>query len=1256
MGFNDYLVLAYFIIIAAALLWFVARGGFWWKPLLILLVISLCGLSLWYPERYGPSQRLKPGLDLAGGTTLVYDVRVPDRMDTSRVIDETIAVLRSRVDPTGTRNLVWRQLAGNRIEIQMALASPETTRRREAYITARDALLEGNLSESALSAALRAGGDARTAELEQLAGSSETRLAELQTLAREYDAFAAASVPYQQAQAAYRDAQAAAAATPDDDDAQNEAQRLLKDLEVKTVAYVQARNAFNVAQDKLLAGNITPPELERVIQVGDEFPGEAGRLARADAFADLIAAHPDRVADIEAVQTTYASYAEVKGELDDPFDLITLLQGSGVLEFRIVAQPGEIDANAYIEQLEEKGPSAGQSEPYRWFAIDDIEQYAESNSELEAMRLNPAAYFEGRGSIGIEYGGKYYLLLANTPGNAITRADPDWELASVSRGADTMGQPALNFTMNTVGAQLMGNITGNNLEKQMAILLDGEVISSPVLRGKISSQGQISGGQGGFSQSELSYMLRTLRAGSLEGELGEYPISIKTTGPQLGQDNLSSGLQAAIGALVLVAIFMLLYYFLAGAIADFALVANMVIILGIMAMIQATWTLPGIAGIVLTIGMAVDANVLIFERIREERARNADLRTAIRLGYEKALSTIIDANLTTLIVCLVLGYTASAEVKGFAVVLGIGILATLFTALFCTRVFLEFYLQYLHARSLPMLPTVVTPIGRMLSPNVNWIGMRHFFFIVSAILVVAGISMMVIRGQDMLDIEFRAGTAVSFELADDQTMPIEEVRERLGAYGDVAVAMSRDGFDPTQLDSTQQEVYGKLKPIVTAADQRYERDLAEWNQAADAELVAGEKPTPANFTLLQAEQTDVITEGDSEGGSANAFNVSTLMTDSQAVSAVVKSAFEDVLDTTRPIAFTGMGADRVETAPVYIVRSAILGEDIDMPLVEEDVREYLGGVAVVLGGLDPPVTLEDASTRVERMRMQPAYENLGYRQSEVVGVKAAGEDVDGQRLYETVVVVTRDSGTNYVENPELFPDRGGLADTEWDLIVDAMRRDTSLASVNNFSPAVSGTMQEQAIVALGLSLLAVIAYIWFRFGSFRYGIAAIIALIHDVSITLGLVAISGWLFKNEWAHFILLDPFKINLAMVAAVLTIVGYSLNDTIVVFDRIRENRGRLARATSGIINDSINQTISRTVLTSGTTLLAIFTLYVFGGPGVHGFAFAMLIGVAVGTYSSVAVAAPLLLLLGGGAKEGKKKDDGKDPGINRDAVPAT
>ncbi|MEM8737528.1 MAG: protein translocase subunit SecF [Planctomycetota bacterium] len=227
-------------------------------------------------------------------------------------------------------------------------------------------------------------------------------------------------------------------------------------------------------------------------------------------------------------------------------------------------------------------------------------------------------------------------------------------------------------------------------------------------------------------------------------------------------------------------------------------------------------------------------------------------------------------------------------------------------------------------------------------------------------------------------------------------------------------------------------------------------------------------------------------------------------------------------------------------------------------------------------------------------------------------------------------MVVRDTDTNYAEDRSRFTEELGLAATEWDLVRDALQRDTSLASVSNFSSQVSGTMKRQAIVAMALSLLAVVGYIWLRFGSLRYGLAAIAALVHDVSITLGILAICGYLTNIPGFHqALLLDDFKINLALVAALLTIVGYSLNDTIVVFDRIRENRGRLSRATPAIVNDSINQTVSRTVLTSGTTLIAVLTLYVLGGPGVHGFAFAMLIGVMVGTYSSIAIAAPILLI---------------------------
>ncbi len=1190
-----------------------------WKPIVVVLVIALFALLL-----YPPSTRLKPGIDLAGGTTLIYNVNIPE--DTGRsneqIIDETISVLRERVDPSGLMNLVWRQVAGNRIEIQMALASPEVKQRREAFKEAEKALFAGQLNPRQVENAMQMPAEQRSAELEKLAKNNPQTLAKLRELATLYDAFAEASNVNQQTQAAYNEAQAALneAVGDEQETLQKTVDNLLQELIVHARAYNAARDAYNQALNQKLASNVTPAELEKAFAAENTRPGNAGVSARDEAIDQLVADHPEQAEQIRKVAADYASYEEVKGPLDDPNDLITLLQGSGILEFRIVAATNEpgLDVEGYLEQLQERGPNAGRSKPWRWFAIDDIAEYVESDASLAALERDPGTFFNSRNIIGAEYGGRYYLLLANIPGMAITYADEGWELTGARRGADELGQPAIDFTLNAVGGQLMGSLHRANQGREMAIVLDGQVISSPRLSsdgGIITTRGQISGGRGGFNQTELAYLLRTLRAGSLEGTIGEYPISIKTTGPQLGQDNLEAGLKAAIAALILVAVFMAAYYLAFGLIADFALFTNMVLILGTMAMFQATFTLPGIAGIVLTIGMAVDANVLIFERIREELARKADFKTAVRLGYEKAFSTIIDANITTFITCVVLFYTASAEVKGFAITLMIGILATLFTALFATRVIVEMAIVFGKVRGLPMLPTLIPAIGRTLSPNINWVSKRYGFFVISGILMISGISMVAYRGVDMLDIEFRSGTQVSFDLKDDQTLPIGEARERLQAYGAVAALLQNS--EPVPAD--RQTIADRLRTVVAEAEER-----------------AAEDPNadPLDFRLF--EQASVVTEGETTGDAANAFGVSTLMTDALAVSGLVKAAFADELAQTRPIDFARMDAERIGNAPVFPIRTANLGEDIDRPLVNVDATDYLGGAAIVLEDLRPAVTIEDIEDRIARMRMQPAFEKLGFRQYTVEPIGApASTDAEGNRYYSAAVVMTRDEGTNYIEDPDAFADRGGLADTEWSLVVDALRRDTSLASVNNFSSQVSGTMQQQAIVALSLSLLAVVAYIWLRFGSIRYGLAAIIALVHDVALTLGLVAISGYLQALDVFGLFLLDPFKIDLAMVAAVLTIVGYSLNDTIVVFDRIRENRGRLARETPQIVNDSINQTISRTVLTSGTTLLAVLTLYILGGAGVHGFAFAMLIGVAVGTYSSVAIASPALLALGGGLR---------------------
>ena len=378
-----------------------------------------------------------------------------------------------------------------------------------------------------------------------------------------------------------------------------------------------------------------------------------------------------------------------------------------------------------------------------------------------------------------------------------------------------------------------------------------------------------------------------------------------------------------------------------------------------------------------------------------------------------------------------------------------------------------------------------------------------------------------------------------------------------------------------------------------------------------------------------------MTQGVTAGSYASGFSISTLVQDPQFVSSMVKAAYSDLLDEPPQVRFEGIDEERHVAAPVYPITevdeegNAIIGRSINRPNATSLVNDYLGGVAIVLDDLTPSATVQTVQRRVARTLRQPPFDELGYRPFRVIGIDPAGQNDAGEQLYASIAVVFHDGSTNYVENPGAFDLAGGLAGQMWGLVRDAMQRDVSLESVASFSAQVSDTMRQRAMVAMVLSLLAVVAYIWFRFGSIRYGLAAIAALVHDVSIALGLLAISGWLYDNAVGHALLLTDFKINLAIVAAMLTIVGYSLNDTIVVFDRIRENRGKLAFATPEIINRSINQTISRTVLTSGTTLLAVVLLYAFGGPGVHGFAFAMIIGVLVGTYSSIAIASPALLV---------------------------
>jgi len=295
-------------------------------------------------------------------------------------------------------------------------------------------------------------------------------------------------------------------------------------------------------------------------------------------------------------------------------------------------------------------------------------------------------------------------------------------------------------------------------------------------------------------------------------------------------------------------------------------------------------------------------------------------------------------------------------------------------------------------------------------------------------------------------------------------------------------------------------------------------------------------------------------------------------------------------------------------------------------VTESDVElaDFLGGIKIICR-LEGEAAYEELATRFKDIRFKPDMQELVWYSYKILDSDLAEPEAVASMKSFVYVSVHPEAGYRELGEDEW----NRFVENEKAKIINAASLQTSLARVTQIDPSIGAQSKTRAIVAIILSLVAIVGYIWIRFGTARYGFAAIVALVHDVCITLGAVTVCTYIASTGLGRAMLIGDFKINLEMIAAFLTIIGYSLNDTIVVFDRIRENRGKSGKLTAKMISDSINQTLSRTLLTSLTTFMVVLVMYIWGGAGLRGFTFAMLVGILIGTYSSIAIAAPILLL---------------------------
>jgi len=629
-------------------------------------------------------------------------------------------------------------------------------------------------------------------------------------------------------------------------------------------------------------------------------------------------------------------------------------------------------------------------------------------------------------------------------------------------GGGDAGQNVVWIRFNRRGASLFERITGENVLEHLAIVLDDEVQSAPRIENKIAGgNAEI---RGNFTPEQAANLALILQAGALPADVRI--VQQTFVGPSLGADSVKKGFLAGAVGLALVFLFMMIYYRLSGVVAALVLALNIVIIMGVMAGFRATLTLPGIAGLILTMGMAVDANVLIYERIREEAESGKTLRSAIENGFSKAFLTIFDANLTTLITGLILYNVGTGPIKGFALTLCIGIVSSVFSALYICKAFFELLCSLNLLKGIHMF--------RLLgASNYPLVPFRRKAFLLSGGCLILGLGYFAVRGQDNLGVDFTGGNLM--HLTFKEPVSTEQLRGALSS--------------------------------------------------------------------LQTEDRQNLEE----------FQIQMI----------------------------GGAGDRAIVRTPELSQKTELNLTFQRPLRPADVKQALE---------------ETSSARFDFPE--------GEARKQTFKVK----------LYGPVSSHFLESVKRILPELELSQSQVNQSGDVFDQLAKQLpQTDRERSRIESIGAVVGKDMKLKAVWAISWALGAILLYIWIRF-ELEFALGAVLALFHDVCFTIGLFS----LLQRE-----------LSLAVVASLLTIIGYSLNDTIVVYDRIRENlRLSKRQPLEQLVNSSINQTLSRTVLTSTTTLLVVLSLCLFGGEVIRDFSLTLLIGVAIGTYSSIAIASSLIV----------------------------